>query len=310
MGKKHLTSLITLFLIFTQVSAQTSILPYKYVWKYLDDGANQVDAWSGKLYDDSNWKTGQAEFGYGDGGESTVISFGPDSNYNNFTTYFRETISIPNSALYTEFTASLLRDDGAVMAVNGLRIHPSNLPTVTLTYITKATKCTDDGETAQAFKIVPSAFINGDNIIAVETHQDGRATSDKSFDMKLECTVNSNDQTSPALLNIERYPPTTITTSSSVVFRCTFSEGVTGVDAADFNVTTYSGFVSGVINSHSVNAVSSTGTTYDVTVDSVTGEGDICLDLKSAGIDIKDYAGNSVSGGFTSGETYSILAGV
>jgi hypothetical protein len=309
MGEKWFTALVIFILVSTQVYAQTSVLPFKSTWKYLDDGSNQGTAWSGNLYNDSNWKTGQAQLGYGDGDESTIISYGPDPNYKHITTYFRNTVSITNLANYTEFTASLLRDDGAVIYVNGIEVYRSNLPTGTITYLTKATTCTDDGKTAQTFKIAPSVLINGENVIAVEIHQDGRSTSDVSFDMKLEGTEKLSDQTSPSILSINRYSPSTTTTSAtSLVYRCTFSEGVSGVDALDFNVTRVSGSVNGTLNSDAVNSVNSNGTTYDVTVSSITGEGDIRLDLKSAGTGITDNVGNLINGGFTNGETYTIAA--
>ena len=111
------------------------------------------------------------------------------------------------------------------------------------------------------------------------------------------------DTTAPSMNSIARQSPTSTTIdASSVTFRVTFSESVNGVGLADFEITktdTASGAVSAVS--------ASSGTTIDVTVDNVTATGTIRLDLKSSGTGITDAASNAVSGGFTSGETYSVV---
>jgi hypothetical protein len=40
-------------------------------WKYLDDGSNQGTAWRSPAFNDAAWKTGLAQFGYGDGDATT-----------------------------------------------------------------------------------------------------------------------------------------------------------------------------------------------------------------------------------------------
>jgi len=61
-------------------------------WKYLDDGSNQGTAWRTPGFNDSSWAEGNAELGYGDGDEATVVSYGPSSNNKYITTYFRSFI--------------------------------------------------------------------------------------------------------------------------------------------------------------------------------------------------------------------------
>ena len=43
-----------------------------------------------------------------------------------------------------------------------------------------------------------------------------------------------------------------------------------------------------------------------MTVNNVTGDGTMRLDLKSSGTGISDAAGNAIASGFTSGQTYTI----
>ncbi|WP_114778196.1 InlB B-repeat-containing protein [Botryobacter ruber] len=125
-----------------------------------------------------------------------------------------------------------------------------------------------------------------------------------SFTFVEEGGTPTTDQTPPYVVSISRLSPTTSTTSAtSVVFRVAFSEGVVGVGTADFTATRVSGTVSG-----SVSGVTSGSSTYDVTVSSITGEGELRLDLKASGTGIADAAGNAISGGYTSGQSYLIQA--
>ena len=91
------------------------------------------------------------------------------------------------------------------------------------------------------------------------------------------------------------------TAATSVNYTVTFSEPVTGLDASDFTITTTSGNAAGTVAS-----VTGGGTTYTVTVDNITGAGGLRLDLNNSGTGITDTYGNAVSGGYTSGQSYTI----
>ena len=88
--------------------------------------------------------------------------------------------------------------------------------------------------------------------------------------------------------------------AASVDYTVTFSESVTGVDASDFALTA-TGTASGVIA-----AVSGSGTTYTVTVDSLTGDGILRLDLNNSGTGILNGSSVAIGGGYTAGATYTL----
>ncbi|WP_287158006.1 Ig-like domain-containing protein [Chloroflexus sp.] len=108
------------------------------------------------------------------------------------------------------------------------------------------------------------------------------------------------DKTTPTVVNITRAgaDPTNATTAT---FTVTFSEPVTGLDSADFSLTT-----TGSISGASVGSVSGSGASYTVTVATGSGDGSLRLDLNPSGTGITDSAGNAISGGFTGGESYTI----
>ncbi|BAL99988.1 MULTISPECIES: beta strand repeat-containing protein [Caldilinea] len=108
------------------------------------------------------------------------------------------------------------------------------------------------------------------------------------------------DTTAPGVLSITRADPNP-TNAASVRFTVTFSEAVTGVDGSDFSLAT-----TGSIAGASVTGVSGSGSVYTVTVSTGTGSGTLRLDLKASGTGIQDLAGNPITGGFTSGEEYTV----
>ncbi|RSZ58697.1 DUF4347 domain-containing protein [Massilia atriviolacea] len=91
------------------------------------------------------------------------------------------------------------------------------------------------------------------------------------------------------------------TNQASVGYTVVFSTSVNNVDIGDFVL---SGSASG-----NVASVTGSGSTYTVTVDSVTGNGSLRLDLKSAGTGIVDGASNPIAGGYTAGAAYTIDTG-
>jgi trimeric autotransporter adhesin len=120
-------------------------------------------------------------------------------------------------------------------------------------------------------------------------------------------TLNSVASTTGVL--VDAIPPTA--TSINTVdgspnnlntehFTVTFSAPVNGVDASDFTLVG-TGTVSGAIG-----LVSGSGTTWTVTVNSVTGDGTLRLDLNNSGDPITDNFGNTLTAAHTGDQSYTI----
>jgi hypothetical protein len=171
--------------------SQQSILPLGSSWKYLDNGTNQGTNWRGTSFNDASWKTGNAQLGYGDGDEATIVSFGSNAKKKYMATYFRKVVSITNPSQFISFTLGLKRDDGAVVYINGTERFRSNMPTGTISYTTRASSsASDDGNTLQTVNLSSSFFVNGNNTIAVEVHQFNGNDPDLSFDLQLVANAN------------------------------------------------------------------------------------------------------------------------
>jgi PKD repeat protein len=156
-------------------------VPRSATWRYLDNGTDQGTAWRDLGHDDSAWKSGVGEFGYGDGDETTVVSYGPSSGSKYPTTYFRHVFTA--TAVPATLTFSMRLDDGAVVYLNGTEVARYNMGTGTVAYTTRAPAAlSGSGETLdRQFSIDPNLVTPGANVIAVEVHQNTLGSSDLSF---------------------------------------------------------------------------------------------------------------------------------
>src|SRR5258708_37205126 len=85
---------------FVHLSAQTILVSYGSNLKYLDNGFNQGTTWRAASFNDASWANGNAQLGYGDGDEATIVKYGTNASSKYVTTYFRKTISITNKSQY------------------------------------------------------------------------------------------------------------------------------------------------------------------------------------------------------------------
>jgi len=182
-----LGSLLLSISVVAPVLGQTVLVPTGSTWKYLDDGSDQGTLWRGTGFDDGGWDTGPAQLGYGDGDESTVVSYGPDSNDKYITTYFRHTFSVSDPSQFEYLELRLLRDDGAVVYLNGVEVKKSNMPDSTVHYLLRARSAVGgDAEDAFYEDYLSGSYLSpGPNVLAVEIHQISGTSSDISFDMEL-----------------------------------------------------------------------------------------------------------------------------
>ena len=155
-------------------------------WKYLDDGSDQGAAWRDPDFDDGDWRSGRAQLGYGDGDESTRIQSGP-SDDKHITTYFRHTFHVPLRSEYDGVQVQLMRDDGAVVYLNGHEVARSNMPSGAITADTTASSTVSGSTESSFFRFTLDAtrLEPGENVVAVEVHQVSPTSSDMSFDLSL-----------------------------------------------------------------------------------------------------------------------------
>jgi hypothetical protein len=169
-------------------------------WKYrdpsLDLGSSDVveghpayDAsnWKHPFYDDANaavWKTGDAELGFGDGGERTSI---PLVTPRAPAHYFRKIFSALDVEGYDQLELTALVDDGAIFYLNGKEAARLNLPARALGYEYGGLGAINEASfiAVNDARLLPSLLVEGTNQFAVQVHNQHSSSSDLSFDLRL-----------------------------------------------------------------------------------------------------------------------------
>lgn len=206
--------------------SQVSIISYGSNWKYwANTQANFPTGWTGTSFDDAAWPSGNGELGYGDGDEATCIPSGGGGTLctpsgNKWPAYyFRKVINIPDPSVYSNFTFNVERDDGYVVYVNGVEVGRDNMPAfpAVISYGTSANSAIEDA--VISFTVASSAFVSGNNIIAVEIHQatvSGSPPSSTSSDISFNLELLGNDAFSATLT---RGPYLQVGTQTSITLR-------------------------------------------------------------------------------------------
>ena len=174
---------------------RTPLITAGSVWKYNAGGTNLGAAWRMPGYDDASWPSGPAQIGYGDGDETTAIGTAGGRPQ---IIYLRKsfTLTAENLASMSNAVLSLLRDDGAVVYLNGVEVRRDNFPPppAVIAFDTRAFPPVIDGDEDIFFtsSVDANLFNVGNNVIAVEIHQTDSISSDVSFDLALESAAPGN----------------------------------------------------------------------------------------------------------------------
>jgi hypothetical protein len=120
---------------------------------------------------------------------------------NPVTTYFRKNFlwsGHPGSTY--QLRLEHLLDDGAVFYLNGSEVLRANMPPGAVGASTQATSDVLYPQFSGVLEIAAGAFVSGNNVLAVELHQSGVASTDALFGMTLDLTeIPPSPEAPPAL---------------------------------------------------------------------------------------------------------------
>ena len=207
-------ALLTIVVVFPRAALAADLVSRGATWLYLDDGSDQGTAWLEPGFADESWASGPAHLGYGDGDETTVVNGGPAGS-RQITTYFRLHFDVANPASISGLRLEIVRDDGAIVYLNGAEVYRTNMPGGSVGFNTQASSAIG-GSDESSFNTTtgpPGLLVSGDNVLAVEIHQISPGSSDISFDLKLVSTLPAG---APGLA---RGPYLQLGTPSSMIVR-------------------------------------------------------------------------------------------
>ena len=155
-------------------------------WNYLDGGADPGPGWLQADADLSMWPSGIPQFGFGEQDERTVLNWlNPTDNSTYPAYYFRHRFTVTNAAAHSNLVARLLRDDGAIVYLNGQELFRDNMPAGPVSNKTYASMGAIDENVFTDRWVDPTRLVEGTNYLAVEIHNQSPQSHDISFDLRL-----------------------------------------------------------------------------------------------------------------------------
>lgn len=163
-------------------------------WKYKGGGTNlDLVAWKDLAYGEPGWLTGNSALGFGSNPpvrntaipENTTAGGGGVAGARYRTLYFRKLLNIADPNIYSGFKISAKFDDGIVIWVNGAEAFRNNINANPVYADLAPAAIAGNGSVVYNTTVNASMFNAGDNIIAVEIHQNAVTSSDLFFDMEL-----------------------------------------------------------------------------------------------------------------------------
>lgn len=193
---------------FVAECLDATLVPFNSVWRFLGTGDTWTTQWNQAAFNDAGWDTGFAPLGYG---TSTVYTTVPQPTSPNVTMYFRLAFQVDDPTLFQGLTLDLLRDDGAVVYLNGTEVFRNNMPTGA---VTNSTRASGSSSTTVTATISAANLATGTNVLAVEVHDRGNDSSpDGKLDLRLKatvcnpCRVRQVDLTQAAVADIREADP-------------------------------------------------------------------------------------------------------
>ena len=174
-----------------KATATNQIVKLNDTWKYYDKGAAPSN-WTATSFNDNGWASGQAPLGYGMTGVKTTVSYGPNVSSKYPTTYFRKTIKLESTPTRSDiFLLNYQIDDGFVVYVNGREAGRFQMPSGNITFNSFASSYAGDAPLTGTIEISSSLFKSGDNVIAVEIHNNKADSRDIFWAAEVFTTMGS-----------------------------------------------------------------------------------------------------------------------
>ena len=170
----------------------TQIIQNNDTWQYYDKGSLDGKNWQSPTYSATGWTSGAAPLGYNNQNSvTTKLDWGTDSNNKRPTYYFRRQFDLdktPDGHQQYEFTYTV--DDGCIIYVNGTEVHRNNMPEGNVTY-DQFSNSADGQQVSATFTIDPAILHAGNNVIAVEVHNNNASSTDIYWAGALVCNETS-----------------------------------------------------------------------------------------------------------------------
>ena len=168
-------------------------------WDYYDQGSLDGEDWMGLGYTLTDWNSGQAPLGYFVGGErptNTYLDYGGSTSQKRPTYYLRHNLTLNEAPGKGDvFTLNYIIDDGFIIYVNGTEAGRYNMPSGYVGYDTYASSYAHDNPDSGTLTLDASLFKKGNNVIAVEIHNNAANSTDIYWEASIDHASESVEGT-------------------------------------------------------------------------------------------------------------------
>jgi hypothetical protein len=185
-----------------EVEKITPLIAIEAIWNYEDSDTELETGWRIPAYDDSVWMSGAALLGRETSPQNLPETLETEINYvsGKATDYFRHRFQFSGNPAMVKLRMRAVIDDGAVFYLNGTEVHRLRMADP-VGHGTFASDNVGDANYEGPFDLAVADLIVGENVLAVEVHQDGPGSSDIVFGLELEAVETA--QTSDGLGDAE-----------------------------------------------------------------------------------------------------------
>ena len=192
-------------------STSQQVVSLETSWKYLDDNTDPAEglefmtAWTAADFDDSAWKEAAGKFGAKRGELTEFDGYTPTVLLQQYiegtdtdipTYFFRTTFTLENLSEVTSITGSLCHDDAVAVYLNGHLIKSQYMESEgqenNMYYSGVSQGAPEKLDLSLTAEQVAEYAVEGENVLAVELHNDRASSSDIYFEFT-DLTVNYNE---------------------------------------------------------------------------------------------------------------------
>lgn len=175
-----------------ELETTTSLIAIDAVWSYEDSDTDLGTTWQAPDYDDSAWTSGPALLGRETSPENLPETLETEVNYasGKSTYYFRHRFQFSGDPAEALLRMRTVVDDGAVFYLNGTEVYRLRMDDP-VGHGTFASDNVGDANYEGPFDLSATGLVVGENVIAVEVHQDDAGSSDIVFGLELDSVVTT-----------------------------------------------------------------------------------------------------------------------
>ena len=157
----------------------TTIIAQGEDWRFLRGTTEYPTGWKDLGFDDSTWEELPTGIGYGDGDDASEIDM--QNNYWSFAARKVFTASAEDLSNFSELTFLISYDDGFVAYLNGTEVARGAMGTPNTPVNFEQAAELHEASGPEPFSLPTNLLVEGDNVLAVQIHNNTLGSSDASF---------------------------------------------------------------------------------------------------------------------------------